>query len=211
MTRRRRSAVIGAALVSGSLAAGMLQGCGDQAPSAVTKPSAKPAVDYFSALIRPSVAPIASSVRAKIRAALRQVNPDVDLQTLRLLRRRRIGRDTIDVYAAVGSRSVCSVTRRTRPRGPTPGSSGCGPAVGADGTPLVHASSSSDTGHTFLLIALVPDRITALRLRFSDATEQHLRVVNNIVVYRGSRRPEVLTYTDQAGKTSRENASPDGR
>ena len=75
----------------------------------------------------------------------------------------------------------------------------------------MHASSSSDTGHTFLLTALVPDRVTALRLRFTDTTAQRLRVVNNTVVYRGSRRPDVLTYTDQAGKTSDENVSPDGQ
>jgi hypothetical protein len=149
-------------------------------------------------------------VRGRIGSGLEQSNPDVKLATLRLLRRKRTGAETIDVYAAAGSRSICGVTRHTRARGPGPGSSGCGPATEANGTPLVHASSSSDTGGMFLLTALVPNRASALSLRFSDGSTQSLDVVNNTAIYRGSRRPSVLVYNDSSGRTQRDNVSPDG-
>jgi hypothetical protein len=192
------------------LLAGIMQGCGDQPRAAAATASSRTAVQYFAALTRPDVAPIAKSVRARIGSGLQQSNPDVNLGTLRLLRRKRVGADTIDVYAAAGSRSICGVTRHTRARGRGPGSSGCGPATEPNGTPLIHTSSSSDTGGMFLLTALVPNRVDALSLRFSDGSTQSLAVVNNTAIYRGSRRPSVLVYNDPAGSTQRDNVSPDG-
>jgi hypothetical protein len=62
----------------------------------------------------------------------------------------------------------------------------------------------------FLLTALVPNRVDALSLRFSDGSTQSLAVVNNTAIYRGSRRPSVLVYNDPAGSTQRDNVSPDG-
>jgi hypothetical protein len=206
----KKSAIaVGSAVLVVVAAVGATQAdlSGPQLPPASSVNAPATAAEFFSGLRRASVAPVDAALRARLQQSLQQSNPDVRPDTIRLLRRETSSTGQIDVYAAAGPQTVCSLVRHIS-SGATIGSMGCG-TVARD-NPAVQTGVSVDVDDTFLVTALVPDGVSGVVLRFADATTAPLTITNNTAVYHGNRRPTAITYTDAARASKTDNlAIPD--
>ncbi len=201
MLRGKHATIATACLLAGAaaFAVGVTQAqSGDpQRPPARGGREAK-AVSLFSGFRRGDAADVDPKYRARAVSGLMQTNPDLDASTFRLLRRQAQESGPIDVYAAAGTDSICTITRHTESSG-TLGSSGCGRATDDASRPLVHGSVQFDEDGNYLVSVLVPDGVTNLRLAFQDGRSTDLPIANGVAVYLGSQQPSRLTYTRPDG------------
>jgi hypothetical protein len=151
-------------------------------------------------------ATVDGSYRSRAVTALVETDPDLDPSTFRLLRREPTANGDLEMYAAAGTTTICTITRHWRDSNAI-ASSGCGQARDASGRPIVHDSVQYDADNTFLVGVLVPDGVRDLDLQFVDGKRVALSVVNSVALYHGEQRPSRLTYTLPDGSSMTDDYS----